>query len=207
MSADFNFDLDVDDLKIPGHKTYIFVPADGKDMRAEYPELNNIEAFVTLSNAEMVFVWLMANRTSPLCAGNHPDRKKATAKALAWSKLNKLLDNKTLLDYGEQKFPTKLVNALNKMMAFNPSVRMKAKLMTEKMLLNLSKMVDVSEEELKEMSLSEKASYAGLVKTITNSLDELIVSTEDAYGIKVIKKREVNKQNQGQTLMDSILNS
>lgn len=204
---DFNFKLNEDDFNIPGAKTYIFIPADGKDMRAEYPELNTVEAFANLSNAELVFVWLLANRTSPLCPDNDKDRNKATKKALEWSKLWNLLDNATCMEYGKQRFPNKIVNALNKMAAYNPTQRMKAKMMVEKMFNNLSKMVDVSEEELQKMELGEKKQYADLVKTVTNSLDELIVSNEDAYGIKVIKKKEKAQQNQGQTLMDSILNA
>src|SRR5689334_12888317 len=87
-----------EEFSAPGTKTFIFVPADGKDMRAEYPELNTVDAFVTLSNAEMIFVWLLANKTSPLHPDNFPKRSTATKKALEWSKLTKLLPLKTLTD-------------------------------------------------------------------------------------------------------------
>jgi hypothetical protein len=176
-------------------------------MKVEYPELNTIDQFLNLSNAEMVFVWLMTNRTSPLCQGNEPNRKRATKLALAWSKLDKLLSKKDITDYEEHKFPSKLVNALNKMAAFNPSIRMKAKMISEKMLSNVSRMVDVSEEEFSQMTLDDKKKYSEFTKTVTNTLDELIVANEDAYGVKVVKKKQDAQKNQGQTLMDSILNS
>lgn len=203
---DLNFDIEKD-LKIPGAKTYVFIPADGKDMRAEYPELNTVEAFVNLSNAELVFVWLLANRTSPLCQDKEKNRKVATKKALLWSKLEVLLSKQLVSEYEQQKFPNKIITALNKMSSYNPSLRMKAKMMNEKMFSNLSRMVDVSEEEFANMELGAKKQYAELVKTVTNSLDELIVSNEEAYGVKVIKKKEAMKKNSEQTLMDSILNS
>lgn len=197
--------LKLDDLIMPGTKTYVFIPADGKDMLTEYPELRTIDAFSSLSNAELVFVWLLANRTSPLAPDNEKNRLKATTKALTWSKLDKLVDAQTLALYSRQQFPQKLISALAKMSNFNPSIRMKAKMISEKMLTNIEKMVDVAEEEFEQMTLDDKNKYASFVKNVTNTLDELIVSNEDAYGVKVIKKREDKVQNKGETLMDMIM--
>lgn len=200
-------EINFDDFNIGRAKTFVFIPADGKDMRTEYPELRSIDAFASLSNNELIFVWLVGNRTSPLYLGDSKNRKDSIRKALDWSKLTEHFQPAVLSEFINEQFPTKIQSAINKMTSFNPSVRMKAKMMTEKMLGNLSKMVDVSEEELSDMTLQEKSSYAGLVKTITNSLDELIVANEDAYGVKLIKRKESALKNQDKTLMDSIMDS
>lgn len=185
-------------------RTYLFLPTDGKDMRSEYPELGDISEFTLLNNAELVFVWCLGNRTSPL--SNELDPKVKYRKALEWSKLDKKLDLQTNSDYLLGKFPNKISSAISRMAMFVPSIRMRAKLMSEKMLVNLERMVDVSEEEFKVMDIDEKKKFAGFAKDVTNVLDELVVSLENAYGIKDIKRKKGDTAKSAQpTLMDKVM--
>jgi len=197
-----------DEFNLKKERTYIFVPADGKDMRVAYPELATIDSFNLLTDKELTFVWLISNKTSPLAKENRKVSDTIAIKqALEWSKLDKYLTAQESLDYRAEKYPSKIQGAINKMSTFNPSTRMKAKIITEKVFNNISKMVDVSEEELQNMSLQEKKSYADFAKTVTNTLDELIIANEEAYGVKTVKKREQKSASSGKTLMDLIMTS
>lgn len=185
-------------------KTYLFIPTDGKDMKSEYPELGDIPEFTLLNNFELVFVWCVGNRTSPL--RDELDPRIKYKKALEWSKLDKKLDLQTATDYSAGKFPTKISAAINRMAMFVPSIRMKAKIMSEKMFSNLERMVDISEEEFKAMGIEDKKKYADFTKTVTNELDELVVSLENAYGVKDVKRKKGDTaKNAVPTLMDKAM--
>ena len=206
--------LDLKDFKLGGindvnaekTKTFLFVPSDGKDMRTEYPELGSIPEFATLTNTHLVFVWLVGNRTSSLNIADDFDKQNKIHKALKLSKLWDKLSTEDLSNYGFGRFPQNIQSAIQKMMSFNPTARMRAKIISEKMFSNLEKMVDVPEEELSEMSLAEKNAYSNLVKNVTNVIDDLIVSNEEAYGVKIVKKRAANNSDKAMTLMDAVLN-
>ena len=182
-------------------KTYLFVPTDGKDMKTEYPELGNIPEFNILSNAELAFVWLMGNRTSPLIS--NPNREEAREKALMMPGLKKKLQPGDLDNYKRGIFPSKISTGIMKMGMFNPSIRMRAKQLSEQMFKNLEALIQLSEEEKSKMTLSERKTYAELVKTVTNEMDDLIVTLENAYGIK--ENKRVAKESNGTTLMDKVL--
>lgn len=189
----------------PTQKTYLFVPAKGLDMKSEYPELASINEFALLTNTELVFCWLVGNRTSPLSIGGQWKGKNSEAieKALQLSNLIKYLQEETVRKFVQGKFEAKIQNGINRMKLFNPSFRMKAKMMTEKMMNNLSRMVDISEEEFEKMGLDEKKSYADLTKKVTDTIDNLIVSNEEAYGVKEVKRKKgANDTASQQTLMD-----
>lgn len=194
---------DKPELEQKGPQTYLFIPTDGKDMKSEYPELGQVPEFSMLSNAELVFVWCMGNRTSPLMSV--ADRPKAWSLALEWSGLIPRLSANEIENFKKGIFPSKISTAINRMGFFIPSIRMRAKLMSEKMMSNLETLVDLSEEEKARMTLSEKTSYAGLVKTITNEMDDLIVSLENSYGVKEIKKKKGEQGTPVRTLMDEVM--
>lgn len=194
-------------LKLIGSqdRTYLFVPADGKDMKVEYPELAAIPEFNILSNDQLAFVWWVANRTSPL-EGKNDDSKKIRL-ALEYSGLVAKLDQSQISDYYALRFPPAITNAISKMRTFSPSVRMRAKAISEKLLRNLEIITDISEEELKVMDTSQKNSYASLAKNVVGVMDELIASTENAYGIKEKYKTSTGKGDgaAGPTIMDRVI--
>lgn len=187
-------------------RTFIFVPSEGKMMLSEYPELANVPEFVVLNNAELVFVWMIANRTSYLCRDNEPDRPKAIASALELSKLDARLPDKLKKEYREGIFPQKIMAAIQKMQLYNPSLRVRAKIISEKAFKNIEKMIDVADEELKFMAVDEKKKYADFAKTVTNTLDDLITSMENAYGVKELKvKKKTDDLTREPTLMDRVM--
>jgi chloramphenicol O-acetyltransferase len=122
--------------------------------------------------------------------------------------LNKILSSDMIMKYIEGNYAYHLFEAVKRMEKFEPSVRMKAKMINEKMFKNIERMVDVSEEEFKAMSLDEKKRYTDFAKNVTNMLDELVTSQENAYGVKTFKKKsDSEKLGNSPTLMDRVLAS
>jgi len=200
------FQQEAVDFGAPLKKTYLFIPTEGKDMKAEYPELSTIAEFAMLKNTEMVFVWLIGNKTSPLHRANEKDRQLAFKNALQWSGLEERLDLNTRALYAAGTFPTSIQAAIRRMEGFVPSYRMKAKLMLEKTFENLSKMVDVSEEELKMMDIETKKKYADFAKVVTNVLDDQVAALENAYGVKEVKRhKKAAGDKSPATLMDKVM--
>lgn len=208
MGKELTLDEALRDLTAPTQKTYLFVPAKGLDMKSEYPELAVIHEFSVLTNTELVYCWLLGNKTSPLSLDFQWKgvRAEAVEKALKLSGYIKFLDEKSIRSNVELKFENKIQNAINRMKMFNPSFRMKAKMMSEKMMNNISRMVDVSEEELEKMDIGGKKEYADLVKRVTDVMDNLIVSNEEAYGVKEVKRgKKKDEGGQKPTLMDVVM--
>lgn len=196
------------EMTAPSQRTYLFVPAKGLDMKSEYPELATIHEFSLLTNTEIVFCWLLGNKTSPLSLDFQWKgvRAEAVEQALKLSGYLRYLDEKTIREYTKLKFESKVQNGINRMKLFNPSFRMKAKMMSEKMMDNISRMVDVSEEELDKMDIGGKKEYADLVKKVTDVMDNLIVSNEEAYGVKEVKRgKKKDEGGQQPTLMDLVM--
>lgn len=206
----FNIDFDPDEFNKTNiqKRTFIFVPIEGKDMKSEYPELNSVEEFAMLTNYELQFVWLLGNETSPFCIKkiiSEVDKKKAYERAYDYSGLKKLGNEKLRSQIIEGIFPEKISRAIRKMENYIPSIRMRAKLMNEKMFSNMEKMVDLTQEELDAMDTGQRKDYATLCKTVTENIDNLIPLVENAYGVRTIKKAAGQKSTEP-TLMDIAMN-
>lgn len=202
-------ELGKDPFGVSDKKTFIFAPVEGKDMRNEYPELQTIPEFLFLNEEEMRFVWLIANRTSPFnVIGEHNQAKKGEAYrgALKHSGLGKKIGDAQSKEIGSGILPDKLHKGAKRMEIFNPSIRMRAKLMAELMFANQEKMISITEEELKVMGVGDKKDYASLCKNIADNLENLVPQLENAYGVKDVGKSKGKGESGGPTLMDIVLN-
>lgn len=207
-TIDLNLD-DLNGLETKTTKTFIFLPVTGKDMKGEYPELRDVEEFMTLMDVELRFVWMIANKTSPFnCSNELTEISKFTKyeQAMKHSGLAKKVSEKTRTEYLQGRFTQKIHDAIQKMQVFNPSLRMRAKIMTETMFNNLEKMIEVTEEELEKMTVTDKKDYASLCKIVTDSKDVLLPQVENAYGVKEMKKKGISGTKEP-TFMDIALNS
>lgn len=206
-------DLNLDDLNglldTPQTRTFIFLPITGKDMVGEYPELRYIEEFSKLMDVELRFVWMVANKTSPFCCANEPTEITKFTKyesAIKYSGLEKKISEKTKAEYLQGRFTQKIHDAIAKMYVFNPSLRMRAKLMNETMFNNLERMTMITKEELEKMTVGDKKDYASLCKIVTDNIDTLLPQVENAYGVKEVKKKGPSGTKEP-TFMDIALNS
>lgn len=192
-------------------RTYLFLPSEHKDMKIEYPELAEINEFAVLTNSELILVWCLANASSPYELSKAGDDKTKAVNliksALETSGLGKKLSDLEKNYYLTFMYPQKVKTAMQRMKLFRPSLRMKAKLMNEKMFENMEKMVDIAQEELQEMSSSDKLEYLKIVKAATENLQTLVPEIEASYGIKEVKKKSGATTTAQPTIMDQILSA
>jgi len=208
-----NIDLDKDfihkDDLVVKTKTYLFLPSEGKEMKIEYPELAEIAEFAPLTNSELILVWCIANNTSPYFLGKAENVESKmiefVKKALEISGVGKRLNDYARNEYLTFMFPQKIKTACSRMKLFKPSLRMRAKMMNEKMFENMEKMVEISQEEMKEMTPSEKLEYLKIVKSASENLQTLVPEIESSYGVKEAVKKSGAQLNAQATIMDLIL--
>lgn len=175
-------------------ETTIFAPTKGKDMKVEYPELATVKEFFTLRNQELAFVWYYSNRTSPFAI--ETDERRVIS-SLKESGMYQSLSENELNKYRELVFPEEINIAIKRMKQFNPSIRMRAKMMYEKALDNLEALIDA---DVRIMSLEEKKSYSVLIKNVNEILPDVVLKVEESFGVKTKSSKE-----KGSTVMDKVV--
>jgi hypothetical protein len=175
---------------------FVFLPSK-KSMKTEYPELDDVVEFKDLSNRELVFVWWYANQTSPYF--DMKDIKHKTALCIKESFGSKL--SKDDIDsFIEGNFPEKISIAIQRMKRFNPSVRMKAKMMNEKILTDYMQMLS---KNVADMDTKDAKAYVDVTKIISQNLNDLVSDIENSFGIKIKNGKISSEDNE----MDIILSS
>lgn len=175
----------------------LFAPS-GRDMKVEYPELNECEEFVKLHSKELKFVWLYSNRTSPFY--NVKQTKNRIVYCIKES-FGESLKQDEYKRYMSGVFPEHIRMAIDRMEKFSPSIRLRAKLNIEKIFSNLEKISDISSEEI--LDLQAKKDYATLAIMVAKNMPDIVKQYEDSYGIKYTEKIGDN-QKKGPTLMDKL---
>lgn len=161
------------------------------DMLLDYPELKEYEIFTKISKRDMTFVWYISNRTSPLLKAE-PDKKKRVRRALELAYDKKILSrNQRVMDiYNGGELPSDIVEAINVMASFNPSFRMRAKMLNEYNFEMLQSLSYLSEIDRAAMDIDDKKKYADLLKTTTSIIPTMIQNMETGFGVKVKKEKE-----------------
>lgn len=184
-------------MKSNGQEIKIFEPSD-KDMRIEYPELNDIPEFEGLSGTELKFVWYWSNRTSPYCGMKNIKFK--TTKCISAS-FGDGAKKEQYSRYMANSFPEKIRIAMDRMERFSPSTRLRAKLTIEKIFENLEKITEITEEDF--MDLQSRKEYANLAVTVTKNMGDMVKQMENAFGVKYSGKEE-GDNTKGPTMMDRL---
>lgn len=160
-----------------------------RDMLLDYPELKDYEAFTNISKRDLIFVWYISNRTSPIIR-EPKDRRIKLACEFAYP-AHVLKNNERVMGiYNEAEFPQEILEAIDVMSSFNPSFRMRAKLLNEHNFEQLQALVYLSEEEKGAMDLDDKKKYSELLIKTSNALPSMIQAMETGYGVKVKKEKK-----------------
>lgn len=183
-------------MKVNGN-IKLFEPS-SRMMKSEYPELAQVSEFVELNDSEMRFVWYWAAQTSPYVTNGSFDTKEKALNCLRESGLISKIAPEEKADYQNQRFPPKIVKAVNIMSSFQPHVRARSKRLLENMLSNLETMAYINPEEIAIMDIASKREYSQFVKNTANVLTDLVSGVENAFGVKEVK---VTAQD-GPSLMD-----
>jgi hypothetical protein len=180
----------------------LFTPVGKKDLRKLYPELSRIEEFKPLSPVEMLFVWYFASPSSPY---RDPENKITDRERIEESVADSFGDNmdeEMMIKYRNNAFPEKIKLAIDRMKAFDMSVRDQAKRMVATILGNFSKMVEVDEKSFEHNETSDKGktitvvdwqsknSYVSLCAKISDQLPLLIKQVEEGFGVVDEKGKE-----------------
>lgn len=180
---------------------HMFGPTNEKDLRRQYPELLSIEEFKKLSVSELLFVWWYANPTSPLVRDENIADKFRAVEAFKKA-FKKNLDEQRKTDYYSLNFPDKVKLAVDRMMNYSPTARIKSKMIIEEIFDNYQKMVkvDMSEfvtveigddgKESKTINWAGRNSYINSTAKISETLPQLIRQLEEGFGITESKGEE-----------------
>lgn len=171
-------------------KMILFGPKNGKDMKRLYPELRDIEEFEKLTDKELLFVWWYCNPTSPLITdANIPDKMRVGYAYEEAFGADGNADRRKV--YYSFTFPNYVKLAIDRMKAFNPTVRIRSKNIVEKILQNFEKMADVNVDDFKttdakgnvEINWTGRNNYVTSAAKISEALPQLIEQVEQGFGV------------------------
>ena len=156
----------------------LFKPSD-IDLFREYPELKEYIEFSNLKNDELLFAWHYGNPTSDIAVLK--DKKDRIEKAYhkVWGKTN----DTRMVQYFNGDFPENVRTAIDKMMSFKPSARMRAKLMTEK---TFNDFEEIMHQDITGLDTADIKKVAELKMDISKQLPDLIKQMEAGFGIKEV---------------------
>lgn len=199
--------------KITNHS--LFVPRNGKKLSFDYPELSNNKDIKDLSKSEMLFCYFLGCETSPLVQYYEGDNLEhvslAISKAIEASGID-LSDQEVYQYTNERMFPSRITKGVNAFSRYKTSVRLRAKLMQQKMLDNFEKIVDVDVNgaefnivdkegrDTGEKDYDKVKKYVDAATKISNDLQGIIDKIEYGYGVKEVKSNK--KDDSGVSLTD-----
>jgi len=171
--------------KQPPNKQFsMFYPRTKNGLLSDYPELKRVEIFTKLNRFDLLFAWYFACKASPF----------------AYEESDKIRTELSLVEtYGKKadelrgafmagNFDDKLRVGIVEMRRFEIGPRIRAKMMTEKIMENYEKLIDVNlkSEFLNkdgEVDWTKKKAYIDACSTISKSIPLLINQAEGGFGI------------------------
>ena len=188
----------------------IFKPKSKKGIFNDYPELRSFEAFRTLDNNSMLFVWYFACESSPFHeTEDDRERVKLSIKESYYKKGIKALSDKDAEKMKSGMFSSKITVAIDEMKKFKVGPRVQALMMVQKGFDNLSKIIDVDVSDSSmfidkdgEIDFAKKKSYVDSVGKAIDLIPKMINQIEGRFGLTEDK---ANGQTtfEGESFMDS----
>ncbi len=166
-------------------------PPQGSFMLQEYPELKEKPELNSLRDYELRFVWYFANPTSPIIDCTMSDR---AVKAVQFAFLDDAVSEAERNTFITGKFTDKIRAAINVMKAFNPQVRMRAKMNAEHIFRNIEKIIHVDKVKMKMMGFADKKQYAEMSMKVMAQMPELINIMERGFGVYEVPKKKMKTQ-------------
>lgn len=164
-------------------------------MLREYPELAEFDEFTSIRNDELIFVWNLLFDSSAIDNPSDSDKRKSAAKK-AFSG-----DKEKVALFTSGKYAPEIKAAIECMETFNPSARMRAKYMIDKIFYDFENIVKKDFTVLTDVSEAKK--WSDLKLDIIKSLPGLIKQIERGYGVVEEKEKKESKE-RGTTFADSI---
>jgi hypothetical protein len=179
----------------------VFSPRGTRDLRVYHPELSTVDEFKPLTAVELRFVWCFS--VLYLDVKNFKDRiTKSVVDSYGknideWD-LNKLINN---------EIPIKLERAIEKMISFDPTPRLKARYITERIFSAYNTIVDIDVKEAftvrkktldgtlieEEMDWGKLSQFVNATSKITEAIPKMIEELEQGYGFGKSKESDQDR--------------
>lgn len=160
------------------------------DIKREYPDLAKIDEFKDLDPNKVKFCWLVGNRTSPIFSLERWARIRRAMTIVwgeSWAKNPTIKELANARD--EDDFPDEILKGIMKMNTFNPSYRLKAKLMAEYIFETLNELIVLDTVTMKSLDVDDRKKYADLAIKVSSELNGMVERIESSYGIKAIDRK------------------
>lgn len=182
-------------------KTILFGPRNGKSLLRLYPTLRENTKFKTLANDDLLFAWYMGIPTSPVDHDWSEEIRRRSAATKCFP-----TNEEKRRKYAAYDIPEDVKVAIREFEKFSPEARYEAKLMTQQILHNYQKIINVNTEteflkittigkgddkqEVQEVDWTAKKQYVDITATVSKALPELLNQLEEGFGIQETKKTE-----------------
>lgn len=201
-----------------GLKFSLFAPRTKNSLTKDYPELKNNSALKELEGKKLLFSYFLGCKTSPYYEEYNSSDLNERQKAVDRARIDSgyiIKDQRQFNDVFKQlNFPPEIRKAIQAFNLYEPSVRIRIKMMKEKMLNNFEKIIDVNIEG-KEFEVVTKdgaftgekdydkiSKYVGACSNIEKLTDDILKSLESGYGISSDDKEEA-KTGEGISYIDA----
>lgn len=164
----------------------IFGLTTDKDLRVEYPELDSIPEFKGMNKKEVKLCWMIGNRTSPIYNMTPLSTKLKRALTLVYGPTWERKED--LLRIADADFPANIQIGIERMAAFNPEYRLRARLLSQYMFDTLNEVV-VMDTPVKDMDIEERKKYTDLLVKVHEALPKLVSTLETSFGAKVVSRK------------------
>jgi hypothetical protein len=199
-------------------KFSLFAPRTKNSLTKDYPELKNNPALKDLEARKLLFAYFLGCKTSPYYEEYNSSDRHIKVKAVDKARRDSayiIQDQRQYNDVFKQlNFPPEIRQAIQAFDLYEPSVRVRIKMMKEKMLENFEKIINVDVEG-KEFEAVDKngaatgerdydkiSKYVGACSNIEKLTDDILKALESGYGISSEGKEEA-KSGEGISYIDA----
>lgn len=173
----------------------LFGPVSGKSLIRAYPELAEEKEFKAITNDELLFVWYVSNRSSPI----DPDLPDAIRFKMAASYVFK--GNESVKrEFGNMNIPDAVKSAMERMRRYSPDARLVGKRIIQSAFKNYQKLVNINVDTdflIKDKDgvvigtdWTGRKQYIDSTAKMSEILPSLIKQLEEGFGIEDIKKED-----------------
>jgi len=182
----------------------VFVPGK-RDMKVEYPELSEIEAFSTMNDKDIRLCWYYACKSSEF--NNIDDNNLRMQKSLEKAYGKNWFSNPTAKKLAMWDIPDYIKMGMEAMANFSPQHRSEANALMSMMFKNLQLVVDVDSEMFEMWTPSERKAYVQLVSETAATLPNIVSQLERGFAVRINESTGDQKETQAQHsgLMDRLM--
>lgn len=191
----------------------VFKPKSTRGLFVDYPELKKFSKLENLRPDDILFVWFYACEASPVNSKkketSQRDRVKESLDLSYYkSDINTIskIDADNMLD---GRFSPKIAGAIEQMEKFRVGPRVRARMLTEKMLTNVETILDIDASDTaqfqnkdKEVDFAKKKAYVDTVEKGLKIIPKLISSLEGGYDLSE-EKEEEELLTEGESMIDN----